>query len=627
MIARQETYCGADARGCSGYSRPFGARRTQPRGRTLARPAVTAPTAPRAEARARYEPGPAPATPERGTAAGPSAAGRRTHLLTFALEEYFHNFDWIIDRAHWGRFERRVEHGTARVLDLLDRHGQRATFFCLGWIAEHLPGLVGEIARRGHEVASKGHTQRPLATLTPAGLRDDLARARDAIEHVTGARVLGYRAPGWMGPHDLWALDVLAAEGYAYDSSVKPHFGFPAGAVVGCEPGRVAGGTGLWEVPVSSLRVAGQHVPVGAGNYSRQLPRWLMRRAVARWERTRAAPFHLYFHAWEFDPEQPQVVAADWVSRQRFYRNLGRTPAVLGDYLARYRFAPVAEYLGLAGAPAAGRAPAAGPAAAGLTASRLTVPRPPAAEPAAARAGVTLVVPCYNEELALPYLANTLDSVRDELGGRYDLEFVFVDDCSTDRTAETLARLFGARGDCRVVRHARNGGVAQAILTGVRAARHEVVASIDCDCTYDPHELGRIVPLLADGVDLVTASPYHRAGAVRNVPRWRLALSKGASACYRLVLRQRLHTYTSCFRVYRRSAVAGLALRHGGFLGVAEMIGRLDLAGSRIVEYPTTLNVRILGHSKMKVARTVGGHLRLLAELAALRLRRPRGAA
>ncbi len=543
-----------------------------------------------------------------------TTAAPRTHLLTFALEEYFNNFDFLIERAHWSRFERRVQHGTTRILDLLDAHGQRATFFSLGWVAEHLPELVAEIARRGHEVASKGHAQRPLASLTPATLRDDLARARDAIEGVTGRPVLGYRAPGWMGPRDRWALDVLAAEGYAYDSSVKPAFGY-AGGALGSSAGAIR------EVPVTALRVAGQHVPIGAGNFSRQLPRWLMRAALAHQARAHDAPLLLYFHAWEFDAEQPQVSAVSWLMRQRFYRNLDKTPAILDDYLARYRFAPIAEYLGLAGASAPAR-PALPRAEPPCPAVRLAPP--PAPAPAASpRLGVSLVVPCFNEELALPYLANTLASVREELAATYDLEVVFVDDGSADATAESLERLFGARGDCRVVRHARNRGVAQAILTGIRAARHEVVASIDCDCTYDPHELGRIVPLLTGDVDVVTGSPYHPRGAVRNVPRWRLSLSRGASALYRVVLRQRLHTYTSCFRVYRRSALAGLELRHGGFLGVAEMLGRLDLAGARIVEYPTTLNVRVLGHSKMKVARTVGGHLRVLAELAALRARGP----
>jgi dolichol-phosphate mannosyltransferase len=128
-----------------------------------------------------------------------------------------------------------------------------------------------------------------------------------------------------------------------------------------------------------------------------------------------------------------------------------------------------------------------------------------------------------------------------------------------------------------------------------------------------------MLPLLTDGVDLVTGSPYHAQGSVRNVPSWRLALSKSASALYRVLLRQKLATYTSCFRVYRRSSVLDVALDRGGYLGIAEMIGKLDLAGSRIIEYPTTLNQRVLGYSKMKVVRTVLGHLSLMFYFARLR--------
>ena len=161
----------------------------------------------------------------------------------------------------------------------------------------------------------------------------------------------------------------------------------------------------------------------------------------------------------------------------------------------------------------------------------------------------------------------------------------------------------------------------RAILTGIQAAQTEIVCSIDCDCTYDPMSFLNMIPLLVDGVDLVTASPYHLQGEVRNVPGWRLGLSKTASAFYRCVLRQKLATYTSCFRVYRKSTTAHLSLTESGFLGVAEMLGRLDLRGAKIVEYPTTLEVRLFGRSKMKVIRTIAGHLRLLLRLLAFRLK------
>ena len=110
------------------------------------------------------------------------------------------------------------------------------------------------------------------------------------------------------------------------------------------------------------------------------------------------------------------------------------------------------------------------------------------------RLPATIVIPCYNEELILPYLANTLRSVEDKLGGQYRLEFLFVDDGSSDDTYHALQRLFGERANYRIVRHPKNLGVAGAIGTGLAAAETDVVCSIDCDCTYDPHTLGEMIP-------------------------------------------------------------------------------------------------------------------------------------
>ena len=168
------------------------------------------------------------------------------------------------------------------------------------------------------------------------------------------------------------------------------------------------------------------------------------------------------------------------------------------------------------------------------------------------------------------------------------------------------------------MRHDVNRGVAAAILTGVGGADTEVVCSIDCDCTYDPRQLAEMIPKLEDDVAVVTASPYHPSGRVANVPGWRLLLSRTLSFLYRRAFRQKLYTYTSCFRVYRRSQVKDLHLRESGFLGVAETLILLDRDGKRIVEHPAVLEVRLLGHSKMKLMRTIAGHLRLLGRMAGL---------
>jgi dolichol-phosphate mannosyltransferase len=124
-------------------------------------------------------------------------------------------------------------------------------------------------------------------------------------------------------------------------------------------------------------------------------------------------------------------------------------------------------------------------------------------------------------------------------------------------------------------------------------------------------DLQEMVPLLADA-DMVTASPYHPRGQVINVPRWRLFLSRGLSWIYRRVLGTSVHTWTSCFRVCRRDKFLDMQMQHGGFLGVAEMLVRLLRRGGRVREYPTILESRLLGASKMKTIRTIRGHLGLL---------------
>jgi polysaccharide deacetylase family protein (PEP-CTERM system associated) len=588
--------------------------------------------------------------PARRTSLGAEVSATGPHILTIALEDYYQvgAFNRVIQRGQWYRFERRIEGSTTRTLDLLDQFQAKATFFVLGWVADTMPELVRLVTSRGHEVASKGYYHRNIGQLTPAEFRDDLTRAREALERAGGNRVLGYRvADAWFQPHDLWALDVLAEEGYEYDSSIGPIL-----RTYSAQPWRRFahlhryGERTLWELPISTADVFGFLVPIAGGNYFRQLPHQFVRRAVAHWARTYTAPYVMYFHTWELDPDQPKINSAPYFSRVRQYRNLDRMAEYLRYFLERYEFTSAASYLGLQqetvrteelrarrrisggvvnlvsataelAAPGvqallpSGEVAVADDSAEGIAASVPAVATP-----------VTVVIPCYNEELILPYLANTLASVETELTD-YHITFIFVDDHSTDGTWDALHRVFGDRPNSVFVRHAMNRGVAAGILTGIQRATTDIVCSMDCDCTYDPHELSRMIPLLASGVDMVTASPYHAQGYVRNVPTWRLALSKSLSRLYRVVLHQKLATYTSCFRVYRRSAAAAIRVEHTGFLGVAEMLGYLDLHGSTIVEFPTTLEVRMIGRSKMKVLRTIIGHLALLARLAVRRATMP----
>lgn len=239
----------------------------------------------------------------------------------------------------------------------------------------------------------------------------------------------------------------------------------------------------------------------------------------------------------------------------------------------------------------------------------------------AEKVGVSIVVPCFNEEPTIPTLAERLAGMQRKLNRRYRVVYVFVDDGSTDGTWTALRRAFGHRPDCTILRHERNRGVAAAIATGIRHAQTDIVCSLDADCTYDPEGLCEMIPQLTHGVDLVTASPYHKRGQVLNVPGWRLMSSRLVSLLYRRALRQKLCCYTSCFRVYRRSAVVDIELKHGGFVGIAELVWKLDRRGTQIVEFPAVLNARRLGKSKMNFLATAAGHARLLGRILGERIR------
>jgi len=531
----------------------------------------------------------------------------KKHLLTVLVEDYFHvgAFENLIRQRNWSNFEARYEKNTHKTLDLLDEFKTKATFFVLGWIAEQNPKLVREIVSRGHEVASRGFYHRSLSQLTPEEFRADLQKTNQILEDASGQKVIGFRAAEKLNyEKDGWIFDILAEENFVYDASFLP-------TRTDEKQKRFAhqvhtSGKAVWEFPYSTRNLGVGLLPISGGNYFRQIPYTLMRRAVSDWTEKYNEPFMMYFHVWELDAEQPRINAASRYNQIRHYRKLDKMEWIIKENLQKYSFTNAAEFLGLENETKVESRES-------RVESKIEIFQRPKTKD---QRPITVVIPCYNETAALPYLANTLRSVETNLSERgYESNFIFIDDQSKDETFEKLNELFGEKENVKIIQHETNQGVAAGIMSGIKASETEIVCSMDCDCTYDPHELENMLPLLTEDVDLVTASPYHKNGGVRNVPEWRLFLSKGASWLYRRTLNAKLATYTSCFRVYRRSSFVNLDVQEKGFLGVAEMLGRLDLKGGKIVEYPAVLEVRLFGFSKMKTARTIFGHLRLLSKL------------
>ncbi len=550
-----------------------------------------------------------------------SEGGGTAHVLTVNAEEYFQGgaLARTVRPKHWERLEPRFGENARKTLELLDRLDARATFFVFGWNAERDPDTIRRIVEAGHEVASRGYWPHAVGEMVPEEFREELARTKEALLRAGVPDVHGFRAARWLRPEETWALDILMEEGYRYDASINPLFRRFAGDDRFDGIHRIrhkAGNLSLVELPVSTTTLLGLRIPISGGNYWRQLPQSFIRRALRARIRRGGAPLVLYFTPWELDPDQPMFRGISKINRIRQYRNLERIRSILEKEFEGCRLESAASILGLdldspsrSGNPEGGREtlPPDEPAVAG--ASPVEFPRS-----TGPRTKVTIVVPLFNEAPTITYLSRTLADLRTHLGGRYEVDFLLVDDHSTDATLERLRETFEGREGFRILPLSENRGVAGAILEGIRAAESEIVCSIDCDCSYDPAYLEEMIPLFEEErADLVTASPYHPEGRVYSVPNWRLFLSKNLSRLYNLVLGRRIHTYTSCFRVYRRSAVLGLELEHPGFLGIAELLIEVLHRGGKVIEFPATLESRLLGTSKMKTLRTILGHLKLLA--------------
>lgn len=271
------------------------------------------------------------------------------NAMSVDVEDYFHVsvFDGIVPRARWATMESRVVANTQRLLDLFDEFDVRSTFFVLGWVAERHPGLVRDIAARGHEVASHGYAHRLIYDQTLTAFRDDVRRAKTLLEDAAGVEVRGYRAPSYsVTPRSLWALDVLIEEGYRYDSSIFPirhdRYGIP---VSPREPFPIdRDGGSLMEVPGSTVRVGPLNLPIAGGGYFRLLPYAWTRWGIARLNRREGQAAVFYIHPWEIDPDQPRL-SAGWLGRLRHYRNLDQTEPRLRALLTEFKFGTIASLL------------------------------------------------------------------------------------------------------------------------------------------------------------------------------------------------------------------------------------------------------------------------------------------
>jgi len=226
------------------------------------------------------------------------------NIMTFDIEEWWH-FDVYSTEDKWAHYKPRIELYLPLVLDKLEEKGVKASFFCLGWIARTYPDIIKRISARGHEIACHTDMHLFVKDMRPEFFREDLHRALDSIENVTGAKVKSFRAPAFTITENVkWAFEVLAEQGIEYDCSIFPtsrsYGGFPSFGEGKPTLINYKGNT-IKEFPINSGKLLGKYFVFSGGGYFRLFPYWLIKHLLKQSDYAIT-----YLHMRDFDFDQPR---------------------------------------------------------------------------------------------------------------------------------------------------------------------------------------------------------------------------------------------------------------------------------------------------------------------------------
>jgi len=266
------------------------------------------------------------------------------NILTFDIEEWFHilDNDSTKTESEWSNYESRIHRNMDRIFSMLDESDQKATFFCLGWIADRYPEVIRKIDSLGYEVASHSHMHQLVYEQKPADYRRDLERSIKSIEDITGKKVISYRSPGFsLTEKCTWAFDILAELGIETDCSVFPapraHGGFASIDIQ--EPFLLKkNGYTLQEFPMSTFNYSGVKLAFSGGGYFRLLPYTLIRKMMKK------EPYVMtYFHPRDFDKGQPKIKELSLFRQFKSYYGLARSSGKLQKMLKEFKFTDLNE--------------------------------------------------------------------------------------------------------------------------------------------------------------------------------------------------------------------------------------------------------------------------------------------
>jgi peptidoglycan-N-acetylglucosamine deacetylase len=264
------------------------------------------------------------------------------NILTFDIEDWY-NCDFITTDFDWDKYEVRIYEGVDRILQELKTRNLKATFFCLGWVAEKHPEVIKLIHANGHHIGCHSYQHELSFRFDREGFKQDTLKSKKLIEELIGEPINAFRAPGFsITEQNVWALEVLTELGFDFDCSI-----FPAAHDYGgfvsygkSEPTilQLPNGKQLKEFPINVQNIFGRKIVFSGGGFFRFFPYFL----IKKWA-LKSKYIMTYFHTRDFDPGQPIIQSLPIIRKFKSYVGLSSSFAKFKKLLSDFEFVNIEE--------------------------------------------------------------------------------------------------------------------------------------------------------------------------------------------------------------------------------------------------------------------------------------------
>ncbi len=266
------------------------------------------------------------------------------NILTFDIEEWFHILDNDSTKTEkeWSNYEYRLDANMDRIFELLDRKNQKATFFCIGWVAREFPHILKKIDDMGFEIATHSDKHQLAYEQSKDEFRQDLEISIKSIEDCIGKKVTSYRAPGFsIMEENKWVFEELVNQGIEIDCSVFPakrsHGGFESYGTA--KPSVLdLNGLQLKEFPINLFQTMGKNMIFSGGGYFRLLPY-----PVIKYMMNNSEYVMTYFHPRDFDASQPMIGELSAFRKFKSYYGLSESFSKLEKLISDFEFIDLKE--------------------------------------------------------------------------------------------------------------------------------------------------------------------------------------------------------------------------------------------------------------------------------------------